>query len=166
MPDYQDGKIYKILNPITDDIYIGSTTQSLCNRMKKHRDSHRHDTKKSHFKIYQAFSEHGVENFYIELIEKCPCSCKEELLAREGHWIRNENPTLNARIAGRTDAQYQKDNKQKVDEHKKKYYEKNKHEIYLRNNEKIQCECGCSVTKMNMKRHKESEKHKKLMLSH
>jgi len=29
MPDYSKGKIYKILNNIDDDIYVGSTTETL-----------------------------------------------------------------------------------------------------------------------------------------
>ena len=163
MPDYQNGKIYKIFNCVTDDVYIGSTTQLLCNRMKKHRESYTYDMKKSHLKIYQAFSKHGMQNFYIELLEKYPCSSKEELLAREGYWIRNEKPSLNTNIAGRTDAEYAKDNKERCDENKRRYYEKNKELIYQRNNERIQCECGCTVTKMNMQRHKATEKHKKKM---
>ena len=34
---YQEGKIYKIYNTINDDIYVGSTTQKLCERMRDHR---------------------------------------------------------------------------------------------------------------------------------
>ena len=67
--NYQEGKIY---NTMTDDIYIGSTSQKLCERMRQHRNDHK---SKSHFNypIYKAFREHGVENFFIEFIEKCPC---------------------------------------------------------------------------------------------
>ena len=126
MPDYQEGKIYKILNTCTDDVYIGSTTQMLCNRMKSHRRNHKYSGNKSHYKLYQAFSENGVENFYIEILEKCPCTCKEDLLAREGHWIRKEKPSLNTRTPGRTKIEWFQDNKDKMKEYKKEYYEKNK----------------------------------------
>ena len=34
---YQESKIYKIYNTINDDIYVGSTTQKLCERMRDHR---------------------------------------------------------------------------------------------------------------------------------
>ena len=37
MPDYSKGKIYKILNTIDDEIYIGSTCETLGQRMSKHR---------------------------------------------------------------------------------------------------------------------------------
>ena len=82
--NYQDGKIYKIYNTITDDIYIGSTTQKkLCERMRNHRRAHK---SKHHFNhpIYKAFREHGVDNYLIELIEKCPCNDIEELRRQEG----------------------------------------------------------------------------------
>ena len=35
--DYQESKTYKIYNTINDDIYVGSTTQKLCERMRDHR---------------------------------------------------------------------------------------------------------------------------------
>ena len=163
MPDYQNGKIYRIFNCVTDDVYIGSTTQLLCNRMKSHRLTSKYGGDHENSKLIKCTREHGIDNFYIELFEKYPCSSKEELFAREGYWIRNEKPSLNTNIAGRTDAEYAKDNKEKCDANKRRYYEKNKELIYQRNNERIQCECGCTVTKINMQRHKATDKHKKKM---
>ena len=117
MRDYSEGKIYQILNTVTDDVYIGSTTQTLSNRMKNHRS----DGKKRlcHLKIYQAFSKHGVDEFYIELIEKYPCECKEELTAREGFHIRQKKPSFNSRIAGRFNAEYFQDNREHLIEKQK-----------------------------------------------
>ena len=37
MCDYENGKIYKIVNDVDDDIYIGSTTQPLCKRFGDHK---------------------------------------------------------------------------------------------------------------------------------
>ena len=37
MPDYKNGKIYKIVNDIDDYIYIGSTSLALNMRMIYHR---------------------------------------------------------------------------------------------------------------------------------
>ena len=56
--------------------------------------------------IYKAFKEHGVENFSIELLEKCPCNDKDELRKQEGGCIRELNPVLNKQIAGRTNKEY------------------------------------------------------------
>ena len=73
-------------------------------------------------------NEIGCDAFYIELIENCPCSSKDELRAKEGEWIRRIG-TLNKRIEGRTDKQYREDNKETLTEQKKKYYEENKEHI-------------------------------------
>ena len=143
MPDYSQGKIYQILNTITDDVYIGSTTQLLCNRMKHHRNTSK-EASRSHYKIYQAFAKYGVDNFYIELIEKCPCTTKEELCAREGHYIRQERSSLNSRIEGRTSKEYYNDNKELI-LHKQQEYNKINHEArmvakmkyYIDNKDKI-----------------------------
>ena len=35
--DYKNGHIYKIFNDITNDVYVGSTTQPLSKRIAKHR---------------------------------------------------------------------------------------------------------------------------------
>ena len=35
--NYQEVKIYKTYNTVNDDIYVGSTTQKLCERISGHR---------------------------------------------------------------------------------------------------------------------------------
>ena len=135
--------------------------------------------------IYNTFREHGVENFYIELVEKCPCNDKDELRKKEGEWIRGLNPSLNIRIAGRTPIDYYSDNKESIKEHvkqykennkesvkeqKKHYYENNKEDIKARakqyydiNKEPIKCECGCIVTRGGLAKHRRTKKHIELM---
>lgn len=41
MPDYSKGKIYKIWSPSTGLTYIGSTIQTLSNRLSGHRVKHK-----------------------------------------------------------------------------------------------------------------------------
>ena len=142
MPDYKNGKIYKILNTIDDSIYIGSTTELLCQRMGKHK----YDCKcerNSKRPLYQKMIQFGLDNFYIELVEMYPCNSKEELLAKEGEWIRNIG-SLNYHISGRTRAVYWMDKKQEINE---------------KRNTIVKCECGCEVTDGNMQRHRMSERH-------
>ena len=43
--DYQEGKIFKIYNTINDDIYIGSTSRKLCERMRDHRSNYKYKDK-------------------------------------------------------------------------------------------------------------------------
>ena len=131
MPNYQEGKIYKIYNTINDDIYVGSTTLKLCERMRDHRYCIK-DYRKKYRLLYQAFREHGVEHFYIELIEKCPCNDKEELRKKEGEYIRQLKSTLNQCIAGRTRKEYVEDNKEQIAIKLKEYYEDNRERIAIR----------------------------------
>ena len=63
MPDYQEGKIYKIYNTVNDDIYVGSTTLKLCERMRDHRRCINSKIKKDR-PLYQAFREHGIEHIF------------------------------------------------------------------------------------------------------
>ena len=70
--DYSKGKIYKIWNDVDDRIYIGSTCQTLAQRMGEHRRMINCKSKMN-CKIYQVMREIGVERFKIELIEECKC---------------------------------------------------------------------------------------------
>ena len=125
---YNKGKIYAIRNYIDDDVYIGSTTQPLSKRFNEHKKKH----KQNHCSIYKKILELGKEHFYIELVEHCPCENKEELLKREGHFIR-EMGTVNHQIMGRPAGEYQQNyieqNKEYIKQRRQKYYEHNKNKI-------------------------------------
>ena len=134
MPDYKNSKIYKLVSPHTDKIYIGSTTQILSQRLSQHK---RTKTTKSHF-LFE------LGDVKIILIEDCPCNRKEELLKKERYYIENFD-CLNKCIPGRKYKEYYQDNKKIIREktkdylieynknnedklkiYRKKYYEKNK----------------------------------------
>ena len=85
---YTNGKIYQILNNVNDDVYAGSTTQLSCKRFYCHK-SHSDKNVGSH-KLSGLMRTIGKDSFYIELIENCTCNAKEELMAREGRYIREE----------------------------------------------------------------------------
>ena len=87
MPDYSEGKIYKIVNTENDKVYIGSTTQLLCNRMSLHRYDANHRVSPSR-KLYKSMRFHGVEKFKIKLVKDYPCHTKEQLLAKEFQTIK------------------------------------------------------------------------------
>ena len=122
--DYINGKIYCVRNHITDDVYVGSSCQPLCKRLSWHKTS---INKKNcaNYPLYVKMKELGKENFYIELLEKYPCSNKEELRAREGQYIRDMG-NLNKRIENRTKKEWTKNNEEKVKASKDRYYQENK----------------------------------------
>ena len=138
--DYKNGKIYVIRNSIDDDIYIGSSCQPFCKRFQKHKDSL--TTYKKDRKLYSKMIELGKEQFYIELYEEYPCDNVEQLRRREGEIIRELKPILNKQVAGRTINEWREDNKEHLQEEKKRYYEENKEKLneyykewYEKNNE-------------------------------
>ena len=163
--DYKNGKIYVIRNHCNDFVYIGSTTQSLSKRFSKHKEIVNYNiNRKCHYKIYEAFNELGIENFYIELLELYPCSYKNELCRKEGEYIRkfdSYNNGYNMQIAGRNSKDYRIDNKKEIKERNKVYREKNKERIKLIKSKKFNCECGGKYTQCHKARHLKTKKHLK-----
>jgi hypothetical protein len=137
--NYQNGKIYKIVCNVTDEVYIGSTCQpTVARRMAKHVDNYKeHKKGKCGYTTSFRIIERGDYNAY--LIESFPCDSKDELTKREGEVIRqmkNECTVVNCVIPGRTRAEYRVDNADKIKEYRENNPEKIK--AYRENNpEKI-----------------------------
>ena len=119
MVNYQNGKIYMIWSASTNLRYYGSTTAKLSRRFQGHKDRSNSYTSKLVFDCGDA---------KIELGENDPCNSKEELTAREGYYIRN-NECVNKQIAGRSKKQYREDSKDKITEYQKQYRKNNKDKI-------------------------------------
>ena len=123
MPNYQDGKLYRILQDGVKTVYIGSTTQTLSQRMAQHRKGLKHWP---NMKLYQLMAQEGVDHFSIELLVDCPCDRREQLHRAEGEQIRLHNTIgeggCNSILAGRTAAEYAllPERKAKMIEYKKK----------------------------------------------
>ena len=81
MIDYNNGKIYKIIDNTNNNIYVGSTTKTLKERLD------------NHIKNLNCVSRDIIKNndFKIELIEYYPCKNKQELLWRERYYIENND---------------------------------------------------------------------------
>ena len=174
--DYQKGKIYKIESHLGPKIYIGSTTkQYLSQRMEKHRSGYNRwkQEKSSNVTAYKLFEEYGIDNCQIVLLELYPCNSKDELNAKESNFIRTLE-CVNKVIPDRTMQEYRDDNKEKIKDDNKIYYQKNKIEIIEKvklyrqeniekinshRNQQITCECGCSFQLKNKARHLQSKKH-------
>jgi hypothetical protein len=160
MPDYKNGKIYKIWSPMGNEIYIGSTIQPLYARFHQHKIA-RECRSKILFEKY--------DDVRIELIECVSCDNREQLNKKEGEYIRKLD-CVNKNMAGRTykewcednkenrkeyDKKYNKDNKEKRNE----YYENNKEKIKERITQKITCECGRTFRIDSKVRHERSKIH-------
>jgi hypothetical protein len=178
--DYTQGKIYKITNDYNEDVYIGSTCDTLVKRFSAHKRSS-YNEKTQHRPLYTLINEIGFERFRIQLIENYACEDLYQLRQKEGEYIRKLG-TLNKLIAGREFSEYSKEYRQgnkeilqEKDKQKylknrdkrlsqaKEYYENNKETIKASMSEIIVCECGCTLSKAKLKRHKETKKHNDLM---
>ena len=147
---YENGKIYKLVSPHTDKIYIGSTCKKyLSQRLTKHK-SHYKDWLKdndSYTTSYRLFELGDVE---IVLLESINCNTKDELLKKEREYIEKYKDILvNKNIPSRTSIeyrmehkedikQYRKNHKKEISEKSKEYYEKHKEEISEKGKERYE----------------------------
>ena len=74
-----EGWIYAIKNSINDKLYIGQTRSSIEERWRNHK-SNANVEHKQKFAIHLAMNKYGVENFYIESIEKIEKKSKDVLI--------------------------------------------------------------------------------------
>lgn len=89
--DMEPGKVYIIRNSINDKVYIGQTITPLQIRWKNHLSNAKNidNPDNQNMIIYNAMRKHGIDNFYIELLEEnIP---REKLNEREAFWISKYN---------------------------------------------------------------------------
>jgi len=164
MVNYQNGKVYKIINENNEIIYIGSTAEEkLCRRYSHHK--------------------YKSPNHKIILIENYPCNSKEELRKREQQVIEQHSNLLNQIRAYQTEEQrkeqkkekdklyqennkdiikqkqkeYRENNKDILNQNKKEYYENNKDIINQKNKEYY--ENNKDIINQNKKEYYENNKH-------
>jgi hypothetical protein len=130
MPDYQKGKIYKIISSNTDNIYIGSTTkQYLSTRLAHHVCVYKKWLNQEHHKL-NSFDILQFGDYKIILIENFPCNSKEELEAREYHYIKENNElTTNTHMPTRTKKQYALEHKEHLKVKGDEWREENKEHV-------------------------------------
>ena len=145
--NYQNGKIYKIVDNSSDMIYIGSTCKTLQQRLKSHQKDYKL-YKSGKFAFMTSFKILENDNFKIELIKLYSCENKQQLNLEEGKIIkqfRNDKSNIvNRNVAGQTHkesmAQYRQNNKKLI-------------------NEKHNCICGGKYTNSSKAQHSKTKKH-------
>lgn len=130
MPDYQLGKIYKLISDQTEKIYIGSTCQKYISyRLSGHKaDFENWKIGKRHGKC-SSFELLNYDDVQVILLENYPCNSKAELEARERYYIeQNKEIVINKIIPTRTPKEYREENKETRLEKKRLYHHAHKKE--------------------------------------
>ena len=120
--NYSKGKIYKIIDLTNDDIYIGSTIQTLKQRWSDHQIFREYDKKRKDCKIF--------------LVEDYPCESNEELTEREQYYLDNTE-CINKNRAHRDEEHIRLDN---IKRSLKYHYKKMNDEQYRKKNVNYQKE--------------------------
>lgn len=136
---YNNGKIYRLVNSVDGEFYVGSTCTSLAKRFHNHKNGAKH---KPSQRVYQHLNEVNWANVSIVLVEEFSCDNKMELLRRERYWIEELKPTLNQQLPTRDwKERYnaKKEDTEFIEQRKiynQEYHEKNKNEIIKRHTER------------------------------
>jgi hypothetical protein len=143
--NYNLGKVYKIVDYTNNNCYIGSTCEPiLARRLAGHVSKYRSylNGKANNVTSFEIIKN---GNYNILLIEEYPCETKDQLLAREGHYIETMD-CINKCKAG------------KFNELGSKEYFKQPHIIEY-HKKKYNCICGGKHTYHNKSIHKKTPKH-------
>jgi len=117
------GIIYKIVCNETGEVYYGSTTQSLNNRMICHKSGCK-AWKLGNAGHSTSYNIIDRGNYAYVLIEAVECENKHQLHERERFYIQN-NECINHVIPTRTDKEYYEANKENLKERCKIYKQTN-----------------------------------------
>ena len=175
--EINDYIFYKIVC-ISDDIdlcYIGSTAN-----WKSRNHNHKYNcinenSKKYNTKIYKTIRENGSwDNFKMIQL-----GTREQLTKRQAEQVEEEyrvelKANMNSRRCFITEEQkleqkkdcdkkYYEENVDKIIEKTSKFYVENKDKIIEKALEKVKCECGCIISKINLLRHQKTKNHIKIM---
>ena len=152
-------KVYMLQSNQTNKRYVGSTAQKyLCARLALHKSQYnRYLTSGKGYTTSFEIIKHG--DCQIVLLEEINCANREQLAARERHWIENTPETVNKNVPSRTMKQYYQDKKAEIRAQQKAYRLANPEIISNFYKRRYPCECGGSYTKAKKALHDSSPEH-------
>ena len=173
---YSKGKIYRLVCNTTGNQYIGSTVQSLSQRLGNHKALYKRFIEGKITKKSTSFSILSENNFEMILIEEFACENKNQLERRERHFIEtmecvNKNkPAQTREELLEYQRQYAKDHQEERAKSQRDYYQKHKeeyieyHQQYRKDHKEesttlTRCECGGQYQHKHKSEHFKSIKH-------
>ena len=145
-PDIFTAYIYQIYDHWDGLRYIGSTTKNIHERLKAHESYYKRYNLRTTQKYYTSYEVLRNGDYDISLLKVVEVSSMIELRIIEGEFIV-ANDCVNKNIAGRTNKQYHKQNKEKRNIQCRSYYVENQEALKERKTSKVNCECGRMISK-------------------
>lgn len=99
MPDYNNGKIYKLIDYTNNSIYYGSTSVRLLSARKSGHQTSYNAYLKDKMHYLSSFEIVKNNNWDCILVENYPCNNNKELTKRESYYIENFE-CINVRTSG------------------------------------------------------------------
>jgi len=174
--DYSKGKLYRIVSPNHDKVYIGSTVETLEQRFSKHKQ-------KRNCTAVQIIDAGDAR---IEEIEAFPCLDKYQLEDREAELqLADWGGCVNKYVAGAmrragglpaynkayyeahldelkaNHKVYREAHADKIKAKKKVYREANKEKLRAQRSTKCTCSCGATYRRDDKARHLRTKRHQK-----
>ena len=139
------GKVYKIICTQSDDVYIGSTFNTLRDRWMAHKNRYKQYQKNNsrNMSIHTYFDKYGIDNFKIILIKEYEVIDRNHLETKEQLWL-NKLKNINTQSAFNP---FRRSVKMEYQSRKKK--------INIRYN----CKCGSSYYARHKAKHEKTKKH-------
>ena len=153
------GRIYKITSRECDEVYIGSTTLQLNERLREHKHSYKSYLNGNH-NYMTSFNIIRFATAKIRLIHEGVFEDRKALERLEGLTIKSTPNCVNKICVGRTKREYYEDNRDAIIQRVQKRYENKLQEIKAWQMTKEVCvACGNEYTLSNKARHMKSKKH-------
>lgn len=138
--NFTNAKIYKITNDYNDDVYIGSTCNTLIKRFSEHKQKCKTEM---HLPLYKLMNEIGTERFRIDLLEAWEAIDKQDITIKEAKYIRVYSTLnkmlLNGKVMTPSERKQNQRNKEKeilgIEEYHKKEAERMR---FLRADKRLQ----------------------------
>lgn len=159
--DYSKGKIYRLVCNTTGNQYIGSTSQSLSQRLGGHKAAYKRILEGKITKNLTSFSILSENNCEMILIEDYPCENKNQLERRERHFIETMDCINKVKPAQTKEEyieyhrQYKKDHQEKISKSSRDYIQKHKEILTAL----TICECGGQYQYRSKSEHFKTVKH-------
>jgi hypothetical protein len=160
--NYSRTKFYKIVcrDLTITETYVGHTTNWTKRKYQHKHNCCNENSKIYNLRVYTFIRENGnFDNWDMILIEEYSCENKLQAKQRERYWIKTLNATLNTNIPSRTKNEWKEENKELILQQSEQYREQNREMINEKKKEKITCECGSSIARAHLARHRQSKKH-------